>query len=266
MTEGDCRTTCAWPIGTWSHHLRDDRLWGERKSTACWTTSARPSAECTWQQHAELIDEWAWRWAGSLGSDFSGLSLNWLRRSDVILRQSPLGSFLSWMRGETRANLEMKNRRSGVYAGGEDHRVEGALEKWAADNMQYSLGTCPWLVMMQDGCWAALTAWSCCPAHCSRTKHPPTHVSEWTVYPVPGPDPSSLPCCCHPDKGTPEVSSFCCWYPDFFSYEWVQLEGHCCSHTSTKSRGCTHKVVGFNERMGHSPVMKWRTHTEKHTH
>lgn len=55
------------------------------------------------------------------------------------------------MRGETRANLEMKNR-SGVYAGGEDHRVEGALEKWAADNMQYSLGTCPWLVMMQDGC------------------------------------------------------------------------------------------------------------------
>lgn len=143
----------------------------------------------------------------------------------MILRQSPVGSFLSWMRRETRANLEMvPNMRSGVYAGGEYHPLEGALEEWAADNLQYSLGTCPWLVMVQDGARGLLgspDSLILLPSSLLfKEKTPPhTHMSEWTVYPVPGPDPSGLPCCCHPEKGTPEVSSFSCWYPDLFSCE-----------------------------------------------
>lgn len=34
--------------------------------------------------------------------------------------------------------------------------MEGALEKWAADNLQYRLGTCPWLMMVQDGAYGLL--------------------------------------------------------------------------------------------------------------
>lgn len=134
----------------------------------------------------------------------------------------------------------------------------GTLEKWAADNLQYSLGTCPWLVMGQGGAHGLLSSPDSLillPSSSVFKEQTYTRMSVWTVYPVPGLDPSGLPCCCHPDKGTPEISYFCYWDPDLFSYEGVQLEDHYCSH-SIKSRGRTHKEVGFNERMGHAAVMK----------
>lgn len=131
----------------------------------------------------------------------------------------------------------------------------GTLEKWACNRAWAHV---PGLVMVQDGGHGLLSSPErliLFPSSSVFKEQMRTHTSAWTVYPVPGLGPSGLPCCCHLHKGTPEVSRFCCWDPDPFSYEWVQLE-HICSHTSVKSRGHTHKEVGFNDRMGCSAMMK----------
>lgn len=151
-----------------------------------------------WVGLKDGLDLWA-QW-----SESPHLSLVCQRRSDVILGQGTLGSFLRWMRGETRANWEMvPSRGTGVYAKERTTlwRELGTLLTACSTAWAHVPGWW-WCRMVPMGCWAALTAWSCSPAHhCSRSKH--TRMSAWTVYPVPGLDPSGLPCWCHVRKGNP---------------------------------------------------------------
>lgn len=150
--EGVCRSICAWHISTWFLLLRDNRLCGEGKSAGCWTTLARADRGVSLK--ADWISVLWLQW-----SESPHCSLRWLR-SHVILGQGTLGSFVSWMRGETRVNLEkIPNRRNGVCAGGKTtlwrEDGTGELGCWQP---AVQPGHIPWLVMVQDGAHGLLSS------------------------------------------------------------------------------------------------------------
>lgn len=137
------------------------------------------------------------------------------------------------------------------------------LEEWAADNLQYSLGTRPWLVMVQDGARGLLSS----PDSLSLFSSPSVFKEQTCTHICMDSLPSTCPrsqwpaLLLSPRQGNPRGFQLLLLVSRplllWMSPPWSSL---LFTHIYQEWR-YTLREIGFYERMGHLALMKWRTHT-----